>query len=135
MRSRRKVRSKAFLGVHPDWAFPKLNGSPQDGRLAWPVQVRVGVVKARLERVALRPELAPEDSSWLQKTTLLTMPVPLQVGPELAEAAPMEREQAARQARGAPGGSMRDWRLAREPERSEERRVGKECRSRWSPYH
>ncbi len=21
------------------------------------------------------------------------------------------------------------------PERSEERRVGKECRSRWSPYH
>src|SRR2546425_11805531 len=22
-----------------------------------------------------------------------------------------------------------------EPERSEERRVGKECRSRWSPYH
>src|SRR5258705_5622041 len=25
--------------------------------------------------------------------------------------------------------------LAGEPERSEERRVGKECRSRWSPYH
>src|SRR2546430_8303705 len=24
---------------------------------------------------------------------------------------------------------------ALEPERSEERRVGKECRSRWSPYH
>ena len=22
-----------------------------------------------------------------------------------------------------------------DPERSEERRVGKECRSRWSPYH
>ena len=22
-----------------------------------------------------------------------------------------------------------------EPQRSEERRVGKECRSRWSPYH
>jgi len=22
-----------------------------------------------------------------------------------------------------------------EPDRSEERRVGKECRSRWSPYH
>ena len=31
-----------------------------------------------------------------------------------------------------------DWiapRLAEVPERSEERRVGKECRSRWSPYH
>ena len=25
--------------------------------------------------------------------------------------------------------------LSSEPERSEERRVGKECRSRWSPYH
>src|SRR6266496_6124231 len=25
--------------------------------------------------------------------------------------------------------------LAAEPSRSEERRVGKECRSRWSPYH
>ena len=28
-----------------------------------------------------------------------------------------------------------DRRLEREPDRSEERRVGKECRSRWSPYH
>ena len=26
-------------------------------------------------------------------------------------------------------------RIARDPYRSEERRVGKECRSRWSPYH
>ena len=25
--------------------------------------------------------------------------------------------------------------LAQNPVRSEERRVGKECRSRWSPYH
>ena len=25
--------------------------------------------------------------------------------------------------------------LVKDPERSEERRVGKECRSRWSPYH
>ena len=61
---------------------------------------------------------------------------------------------------GAPGGTMegattacyRDWLRTQEesyplpdrdhtawlvhvPERSEERRVGKECRSRWSPYH
>src|SRR2546421_7884845 len=27
------------------------------------------------------------------------------------------------------------WRLASSFPRSEERRVGKECRSRWSPYH
>ena len=25
--------------------------------------------------------------------------------------------------------------IIKKPERSEERRVGKECRSRWSPYH
>ena len=25
--------------------------------------------------------------------------------------------------------------INKDPERSEERRVGKECRSRWSPYH
>ena len=33
--------------------------------------------------------------------------------------------------------AVRLWRQADAPnaERSEERRVGKECRSRWSPYH
>ena len=30
--------------------------------------------------------------------------------------------------------SAEQWVLAH-PDRSEERRVGKECRSRWSPYH
>ena len=30
----------------------------------------------------------------------------------------------------------RDWLIEEStPNRSEERRVGKECRSRWSPYH
>ena len=34
------------------------------------------------------------------------------------------------------GDSMLRWQLRPEDgERSEERRVGKECRSRWSPYH
>ena len=28
-----------------------------------------------------------------------------------------------------------DWRATYHLTRSEERRVGKECRSRWSPYH
>src|ERR1035441_8284474 len=46
----------------------------------------------------------------------------------------------------ADAGGVGDWRLAvwcacrslwttTHVERSEERRVGKECRSRWSPYH
>ena len=36
------------------------------------------------------------------------------------------------------GGSwkfMEVWKVNGSPWRSEERRVGKECRSRWSPYH
>ena len=38
----------------------------------------------------------------------------------------------------APGRSLDEWmELVTEcrQSRSEERRVGKECRSRWSPYH
>src|SRR3712207_9224366 len=38
------------------------------------------------------------------------------------------RVQLANRAGFAPGDAREDW-------RSEERRVGKECRSRWSPYH
>src|SRR6266571_4147759 len=34
-----------------------------------------------------------------------------------------------------PPGETELARLLRERTRSEERRVGKECRSRWSPYH
>ena len=29
----------------------------------------------------------------------------------------------------------REYKMVIDPKRSEERRVGKECRSRWSPYH
>ena len=32
-------------------------------------------------------------------------------------------------------GSGKTFTMAKTIERSEERRVGKECRSRWSPYH
>src|SRR5258707_8044033 len=39
------------------------------------------------------------------------------------------RVNAIMRARGRPGGTEPG------PTRSEERRVGKECRSRWSPYH
>src|SRR3970282_2777433 len=37
--------------------------------------------------------------------------------------------------RSASGHRPRPARRRRPPRRSEERRVGKECRSRWSPYH
>ena len=32
-------------------------------------------------------------------------------------------------------GRVKDYIAFKKPNRSEERRVGKECRSRWSPYH
>ena len=35
----------------------------------------------------------------------------------------------------AKGSVPSDWELYPQFTRSEERRVGKECRSRWSPYH
>src|SRR2546425_12997570 len=35
----------------------------------------------------------------------------------------------------APNGADRFYNLVKNGFRSEERRVGKECRSRWSPYH
>ena len=34
-----------------------------------------------------------------------------------------------------PGPASLDLKVPEGEERSEERRVGKECRSRWSPYH
>ena len=34
-----------------------------------------------------------------------------------------------------PAGGMEEVIPVRDGNRSEERRVGKECRSRWSPYH
>src|SRR3989442_11131217 len=41
--------------------------------------------------------------------------------------------------RNPPAGKLSEadvaWRIHRAVGRSEERRVGKECRSRWSPYH
>ena len=36
---------------------------------------------------------------------------------------------------GQPIYAVRDGLITRAGTRSEERRVGKECRSRWSPYH
>src|SRR2546430_4886942 len=38
-------------------------------------------------------------------------------------------------AMGHPGGKLKPGRRVTFGDRSEERRVGKECRSRWSPYH
>ena len=49
----------------------------------------------------------------------------------LAEDAKKEKEKAAKESEKKQEQSA----PSEKPERSEERRVGKECRSRWSPYH
>ena len=46
-----------------------------------------------------------------------------------------ESRRDARPPREAPIDNARPGPQGRQGERSEERRVGKECRSRWSPYH
>ena len=51
----------------------------------------------------------------------------------LQAGAPIPRRPVARLLRGLDGGM--DGRTGAYLPRSEERRVGKECRSRWSPYH
>src|SRR2546425_3967215 len=56
------------------------------------------------------------------------------VGVALAQPPP-HRELAARGLERAPQSLPGGARLLQVLERSEERRVGKECRSRWSPYH
>ncbi len=52
-----------------------------------------------------------------------------------AEAAKKAEEEAARKAAVEKELAEREAARAKREDRSEERRVGKECRSRWSPYH
>ena len=67
--------------------------------------------------------------------------LPLAVAPSVNDAAPAAYDLIIRNGRVIDGTgrpvfnadiAIKDDRIAR---RSEERRVGKECRSRWSPYH
>src|SRR2546425_3522851 len=63
-------------------------------------------------------------------TGVQTCALPISRWPE-----PAARRHALLRQRGRPA-QQRAHRLPQEPAaRSEERRVGKECRSRWSPYH
>src|SRR2546427_7827776 len=63
-------------------------------------------------------------------------PPPMSILPLTRERASPPLNKAARRRPVGPmiAGARRDAEIVRHP-RSEERRVGKECRSRWSPYH
>src|SRR3712207_7035170 len=56
-------------------------------------------------------------------------------GHQLAKLRVMVGEKEERRARGPFLPLEQQRRIRAEQQRSEERRVGKECRSRWSPYH
>src|SRR3712207_8949488 len=74
-----------------------------------------------------------------QTCALPIFPRPLSSAARHPGSAPPARRAAprpgSRTRREAPRPPERGLRPAGLPERSEERRVGKECRSRWSPYH
>ena len=54
---------------------------------------------------------------------------------KLMKECPFVKGQASGLAVGLPDGQMGNSEVGHMNIRSEERRVGKECRSRWSPYH
>ena len=87
--------------------------------------------------------MTPAGMSWM--TTLpapITEPAPMVTPPQTVEFAPSVETISSiisAENRNTPGGTFdvgsNTYSLRVEGERSEERRVGKECRSRWSPYH
>ena len=101
--------------------------------LAWAVVLAIATwpLRERLIRLGMRPWIA---ALLLTALLALALMVPLAVlGVQIAREAIV----VARAFRGwqESGLATPDW-VAQLPwVRSEERRVGKECRSRWSPYH
>src|SRR2546425_12898988 len=108
----------------------------------------------RMRRLPERFELGPDSSrallifvgrSRLIAARVAVAPLPMHRGgfayePDVVDSraprAAVDRACAYRRARGRHAGRLRlQGRLSRSLRRSEERRVGKECRSRWSPYH
>src|SRR2546427_4410815 len=81
------------------------------------------------------------DCDWSSDVCSSDLPRPRCAAPLLAPRAPRApRRGPVRRCAPPPpttldGGTRARWNQGRGPPRSEERRVGKECRSRWSPYH
>ena len=71
--------------------------------------------------------IAPPKRSWFSLLSWAIVLAVLVVSWQGAEMAPLTLIK--------DGGNMATFAADFFPPRSEERRVGKECRSRWSPYH
>ena len=79
------------------------------------------------------------NDGWLQELpdpmTKLTWDNPALVSPKTAETLGLANEALVRLDYAGRSLELPVWILPGMADRSEERRVGKECRSRWSPYH
>src|SRR5229473_836241 len=93
--------------------------------------VEVNTVVAVLDGDGAQPAAKPEASAPVREATPTTTESSPPESPKVAPPAAVERPKPVitTTERGAPTAA------ASPPPRSEERRVGKECRSRWSPYH
>src|ERR1041385_6421310 len=105
------------------WTVQRPHG-PQLLLLTWTVQlpaVAAGATASRAEAIITRPSRAEIGCR-------------VRMGSRAAQTAAGPRRRQPRH--GLPPNSVHDgWKTAPGVPRSEERRVGKECRSRWSPYH
>src|SRR3712207_4228131 len=84
---------------------------------------------AELEELAVVEQRPQQDGRNM--TMMLGPSKPVLSG----EIAPPAEDEAAAEQDGAPKRGPQQHHTDKSSQRSEERRVGKECRSRWSPYH
>src|SRR5256885_17242169 len=78
--------------------------------------------------------LPPDRSAQVARVWPPGRSTPLKITDTLTLSIPLEYERSALQ-HGEPARALLSVQSDRVEARSEERRVGKECRSRWSPYH
>src|SRR2546427_9138968 len=116
-------------------------------RVRPPDVARLTELFTELEFRSLIPKLASLEPAATASAVAVTPRVPLATGaPSLARLTPARAERTILDDPAQLPAAVAEWRRAPlvaldtetsslDPMRSEERRVGKECRSRWSPYH
>src|SRR5258706_4545482 len=126
----RRPSQITVAGYRPEAILPGRAGVP--GLAAAPVQPFAGAepLPARVDNQRPGPRAFLPFQHFADE--LLQVPLAFgEIAGERAEVAELKL-QSLQEPIGEIGGPRR---LSAESERSEERRVGKECRSRWSPYH
>src|SRR6202047_2540846 len=83
---------------------------------------------------AATPSVRGNDISMIFQEPMTSLNPVLTIGSQISEAVRLHQDLSKSAAMDKAVDMLRLVRIP-EPARSEERRVGKECRSRWSPYH